>query len=284
MIMRKAIALFFFLLLLPGGIVLGQKNESPLEPSLVPETDRLSYASLSFERAKLTVYNGDLTQLTAAFSHLELACLSKEELRLLRNTIFAAHGMIFKADDLRQHFGQFPWYKPVRTNVDGLLTDMDKLNVQSIQAFEIAPQLPEAARSKLMSALVGGWHALNCVPAGHVDRILILADGTVKYYFNEMAPFKRIWKMEGKWRPENGYLIMEISTKYVFLGGYYRGPNYIDFGEIMGDCTGVLQLSKPQVFRLPVHELVNDTERGLPKIRLGSQDFWRMWEVQDFRE
>ncbi len=172
---RRAITLFFLLLLLPGGIVLGQEDECPLEPALVPETDRLSYASLGFERAKLTVYNGDLTQLTAAFSHLELACLSREELRLLRNTIFAVHGMIFKADDLRQHFGQFPWYKPVRTNVDDLLTDMDKLNVQSIQAFEIAPQLPEAARSKLKSALIGGWHGLNCVPAGYDDRILMLA-------------------------------------------------------------------------------------------------------------
>ena len=151
--MRKAIALFFLLLLLSGGIVIGQE-EPPLEPSLVPETDRLSYASLSLERAKLAVHNGDLSQLATAFSHLELAVLSKEELRLLRNTIFAAHGMVFKADDLRRHFEQFPWYKPERVSVDESFTKTDELNIESIQAFESAPRLPEAARSELKSALV----------------------------------------------------------------------------------------------------------------------------------
>ncbi|MGE5549266.1 MAG: hypothetical protein ACM3ZC_01885 [Bacteroidota bacterium] len=160
-----------------------------------------------------------------------------------------------------------------------VLGHVDKYNIQSIQAFETAPKLPEAARAKLKSALIGGWHALPVVAAGYVDRIFISADGEVVYSFNEMAPYDRVWKMEGKWREENGYLVMEISTKCISLGGYYQGPNAIDFGAIVDDYGGVLLLNKPQVFKLPVHKLANDPESGLLKMKLGSWDFWRMWDA-----
>lgn len=42
----------------------------------------------------------------------DLQGLSKEELRLARNEIFARHGMIFGVADLDAYFGEKSWYKP----------------------------------------------------------------------------------------------------------------------------------------------------------------------------
>ncbi len=59
---------------------------------------------------------------------------SREELRLLRNTIYAQHGYIFKDKDLRDYFSQFEWYlpDPNLTMEQIVLTEREKLFVDEI--------------------------------------------------------------------------------------------------------------------------------------------------------
>ena len=38
--------------------------------------------------------------------------LFTEDLRRLRNEVYARHGRTFKDADLREYFTSFPWYKP----------------------------------------------------------------------------------------------------------------------------------------------------------------------------
>lgn len=52
--------------------------------------------------------NSDTVRLTKS----DLQGLSKEELRLARNEIFARHGMIFGVPDLDAYFGEKSWYEP----------------------------------------------------------------------------------------------------------------------------------------------------------------------------
>ncbi len=49
---------------------------------------------------------------TRKLTRADLQGLSKEELRLARNEIFARHGMIFGVADLDAYFGEKSWYKP----------------------------------------------------------------------------------------------------------------------------------------------------------------------------
>ena len=74
-----------------------------------------------------------------------------DKLRLLRNEIFARHGYIFKDADLDEHFRAQPWYEPKSQNVDNLLTDVDKKNIERLLVAEeqandnmLAPALREA--------------------------------------------------------------------------------------------------------------------------------------------
>lgn len=48
----------------------------------------------------------------------DIAHLSKEELRLARNEIFARHGMIFGVEDLDQYFSSKLWYEPTVSSDD----------------------------------------------------------------------------------------------------------------------------------------------------------------------
>lgn len=49
---------------------------------------------------------------TRRLTRADLQGLSKEQLRLARNEIFARHGMIFGVPDLDAYFGEKSWYKP----------------------------------------------------------------------------------------------------------------------------------------------------------------------------
>ncbi|UKI43096.1 MAG: YARHG domain-containing protein [Porphyromonadaceae bacterium] len=51
---------------------------------------------------------------------------SAEELRLMRNYIFARRGYIFESEDLKEYFEQFSWYVPLYYDVTPRLSDIEK--------------------------------------------------------------------------------------------------------------------------------------------------------------
>lgn len=68
-------------------------------------------------------------------TYSDLAPLSKKELRILRNAIYAMHGHVFKSADLRNHFSQFAWYIPVG-DASSKLSKLEKSNIAIIQSYE----------------------------------------------------------------------------------------------------------------------------------------------------
>ena len=64
----------------------------------------------------------------------QLEGLSKKQLRIARNEIFARRGRYFKSADLKRHFGQFGWYRPRTWNPR--LNRVEKANVNLIKNTE----------------------------------------------------------------------------------------------------------------------------------------------------
>lgn len=62
--------------------------------------------------------------------------LTATDLAYLKNEIYARHGMKFTDPALTAVFKSFKWYKPKRTNVNSLLTPIEKKNLQLIQQLE----------------------------------------------------------------------------------------------------------------------------------------------------
>lgn len=61
---------------------------------------------------------------------------TKDELKIMRNEIFARHGFIFKTDAMKKHFESQSWYKPTKENVDNLLSNIEQRNVKTISEYE----------------------------------------------------------------------------------------------------------------------------------------------------
>ncbi|MBA5762478.1 YARHG domain-containing protein [Vibrio sp. 404] len=64
----------------------------------------------------------------------ELQGYNSQELRLMRNEIFARHGYRFKSQDLTRFFSEKSWYKPTTTEVT--LSSIEAENVKLIKSLE----------------------------------------------------------------------------------------------------------------------------------------------------
>lgn len=66
----------------------------------------------------------------------DLRGLKKQELRLIRNEIFASYGHTFKDSVLNEYFNKTTWYKPVKNNLSYKLSIIEKHNVLLIKQLE----------------------------------------------------------------------------------------------------------------------------------------------------
>ncbi|ARF18029.1 YARHG domain-containing protein [Sporosarcina ureae] len=68
-------------------------------------------------------------------TEMQLYGLSKSDLRLARNEIYARHGYVFKSADLQAYFDSQTWYV-ADESYDGELTDVEQHNVTLIRSME----------------------------------------------------------------------------------------------------------------------------------------------------
>jgi hypothetical protein len=211
------------------------------------------YSNIGFSVGKIIINNGYLPFLEDVIHDLDLAVLTKRELRILRNTIFAKHGMIFRSNDLTIHFSKFNWYRPLHNNVDEQLTYIDKINISNIQTFE--NMKPNNNFNK--SDLVGKWLGSYPVASGYINHIIINNDNTIKFGYNEMHP-KAARYCKGKYRIENGYLIVSITEQDICIGEYFHNG----FSSVVDDMDGgnnysmgKLEYEKPIKMVFPISDL-----------------------------
>lgn len=62
---------------------------------------------------------------------------TKQELRLMRNTIYAQYGLIFQAGgEIEKYFKAKDWYNPFQKDVSNCLTEIEAKNIQTIARLE----------------------------------------------------------------------------------------------------------------------------------------------------
>lgn len=69
-------------------------------------------------------------------SQEDLEGLTRLELRILRNAVFAMHGYRFKSADLQDYFGRFSWYIPRYSDVTSRFSTIEVHNVELIRSME----------------------------------------------------------------------------------------------------------------------------------------------------
>jgi hypothetical protein len=81
---------------------------------------------------KLFEKNASNEELTSDF----VSNLTKADIFILRNSIFARHGFAFRDKQLRMYFEQFDWYMPVFGDVKDDLTEIEKKNIDLLLRYE----------------------------------------------------------------------------------------------------------------------------------------------------
>jgi len=66
----------------------------------------------------------------------DLQYLSKEDLKIMRNEIFARHGYIFQTQAMKTYFQNQSWYSPQRSDVTAILSNIEIKNVNLIKSYE----------------------------------------------------------------------------------------------------------------------------------------------------
>lgn len=69
-------------------------------------------------------------------NYQDVTNLTKRQLKIMRNEIFARHGYIFTTNDMIQYFSGQSWYRPLHKDVSNKLTYIEKENVKYIKSFE----------------------------------------------------------------------------------------------------------------------------------------------------
>ena len=91
----------------------------------------------------------------------DLAGLTPQQLRLLRNAAFARHGRVFQAGEMQQYFQSRPWYRARTDFSDRSLTPVDRANSDLIRAYEesggVTPTFDAAALSKQVAEAIDDW-------------------------------------------------------------------------------------------------------------------------------
>ncbi|HOM88786.1 MAG TPA: YARHG domain-containing protein [Spirochaetota bacterium] len=236
----------------------------------------ISYADISNNRAIQAIYNGDINLLTPELTLFELAILNKNELKLLRNLIFAKYNYKFRSNDLLEHFKQFNWYKSERENIDTLLTQDDLKCIQKIKSFE-NPTNIDSNDIKLNTKLIGIWLSFPVMPSGIPEKFIFFIDNKFEYHTSTMDCGTRLNSMKGIWKVDKGFLLLTVKEKSIKIGGYIT-PAY-------GSCASnialnethqaLLTLTKPEIYTIPLSAEIKNSTDYFPKRLFGCWYFWR---------
>jgi hypothetical protein len=111
------------------------KQEEVTEESDDPEIkDNATYMETVYREASESIFK--INSSTQKLKESDVKNLKRIDLEILRNTIFARHGLTFKTKTVRQFFDDVEWYVPVSEDVNSELTNVEKENIVLLKRFE----------------------------------------------------------------------------------------------------------------------------------------------------
>ena len=138
---------------------------------------------------KLASYSGRFAK-AEKLSAKDALAIPPDELRFVRNEIFARYGRGFSSEDLQAHFDKQPWYCTDPGFEDSRLSKTDRDNVALLKSFEgdNSAKLQEHGN---LSTEMDGW----AISLQTDDRCEVV-DGSDMYNWE---PASRYWDSRGEW-------------------------------------------------------------------------------------
>ena len=156
----------------------------PLLPDVTSTTTPESTPEASLEDQVLTGTPLDFERLLAQ---------ADEELRMLRNMIFARHGRPFVSPELGEHFASKSWYTPDPEFTPDRLTDVDRQNADLIHDIEKSRVPPAVMQvEQQVQVLRGSADSLQVLDAYLTDKAAVeCGEAPPDFVLEPLSEYKR---------------------------------------------------------------------------------------------
>jgi hypothetical protein len=217
----------------------------------VPANAQNIYEDVDITNFYKVVYNGNIEYIKKYieeiddYSALHEHRFSNNDLRILRNTIYAMHGYKFKSKDLQEHFEKFSWYKGTKENIDNELSEKELMLIRVISAME-------AANPPSRNDMVGLWKipVPSSVESLGFLELYLGEDGTAEIAAGDEIRIDGFWSLDGahfSMKPAEGVESLDYFgfpwfdgvenlriTVFEYKGKLYKACNI--FGQSPRDC------------------------------------------------
>ncbi|MDH5718861.1 MAG: YARHG domain-containing protein [Spirochaetia bacterium] len=265
--MRKIFIIIFFFSNVITGLIAIENIKSIIDKAKNEEKNEITYNIIK---------NGEIQYLKERLSYLSLALLNKEELKILRNTIFAQYGYNFRTPKIKKHFEQFYWYRP-NNNEDidienNFFSKIDEENIKKIKTFEeINENIENIIEAK---DIIGVWHSTFPMPAGFNSRFVFYEDNTFVYVYSTMREMAEIHSFSGKYFIKGNSIRLEMNIK-----NNYENSKDIEFTfgygyQYKNSKIKEIKYKKPIIYKLPITKPRINKKYKFMEIYIGDSFFY----------
>ncbi len=192
---------------------------------------------------------GNIDFLDSNISDFDLAKLSNQDLRILRNAIYARHGNIFSSNDLTEYFSKFEWYKPTKKVNDSELTEFELNLIKRILIFETRD---ESKNTIKLEQTTGVWHSMIIMAAGWSNRFVFYSDNKLDYIFSQMRSLPIASEFHGEYEVKGNVLIFYVNEiTYNDYTPIYKLIATDDLRDIESN-RNCITFKNPLIFKFPI--------------------------------
>jgi len=241
-------------ILMDDELLVKQNIELPFSYVLDRYNSTKNIFSDIFVNNSLKILLGDVDLLNSKLNNFSLAQMDNQNIKFIRNMIYAKYGYIFNSQAFFEYFSRFNWYEPKYNNVDSFLTEIDKNNIQLLQMFETRNEkLPNI----IWNNPVAVWDVLPLkIRDAWAERFIILPGNIMEYHESQMNDFKTFIGMIGSYTIKGNVLIYSVTEVYYvhFIPDVFSIQS--DKNLYMS-TNGVnkITLEKPIVFKFPISNI-----------------------------
>ena len=158
----------------------------------------------------------------------DLQDLSKEDLKIMRNEIFARHGYIFQTAEMKQYFQKQSWYTPQHRDVNAKLSSIETKNIELIKSYEnktTASASKKGTAPPIENTTGYQWANASIKLPKNWDGTFVLANGFV-WIDSQDTKLQRKYKVYpdseyDTWDDDDQYYKYALSPNVVIYAGGY---------------------------------------------------------------
>jgi hypothetical protein len=242
------------------------KIDSPIaETEMFKRYSKFSEIDTDPLKLKTVIGNGDISYFDTCYANdIQLGALSREELILLRNMIYAKYGYIFKDPLLIEYLKYFDWYSIGNDNNKIKISTREEYLLKRIESFEAPKNMdyPFNGKTTICQEFNGGADQAGA-------KLILNKDGTFIYEMSEVI--RRVTEIKGNWKYDNKNLLLVLLEQNIIFGGYihdHQNTPYIENG-----VNATVKYDKGIQVILPIQESKNYYNDNNQWIMIGSSSY-----------